>query len=178
MSLFPPGMAKNGVSSRFYGLDTRVPRVTIVMMARHLLPLVAAVLAAAACAKGRHLTMLEEEMVRFRAENERIRAEDLEAEYERQKARSERLSEDLLALVRERDRLYGEYDALRAELARLQRERKGATERRDALAKTLADARAELARLKAEVEAERAAVAAAEAERKELEARRAAAGGP
>jgi len=157
-------------------MDTPGRGVKITVMAGRLLT--TALLAAAflaGCRNGRGLNMLEREMLRFRAENERIRGEDLQAEYDRQKSKADALSEDLLALTRQRDRLFAEYDALRADLARLERERKGAEDRRDALARMLADTRAELTRLKQQIEAERQALAAAAEERTKLDA--AAAGG-
>lgn len=132
-------------------------------------------LVVAGCAHQKQLNLLEKEKLQFRADNEKIRAEDLEDRYEEQKKKADELSAELLTLGRERDRLYGEYDAVRAETVRLERDVKTAGDRRGALAQALAESRAESANLQAELEAERkkveeleAQLAAAQAKHTEL----------
>ncbi len=100
-----------------------------------------------ACAAPAGRTDLDREVLAFKAENERIRAEDLGREYEDQKRKADALAAQLIGVQRERERLYGEYDALRGELATLRRQR---------------------AALAAEVEAAKAALAALEAEAQQL----------
>lgn len=127
-------------------------------------------LLAAGCAHRKQLSLLEKEKLQFRAENEKLRAEDLEDRYQQQKKKADALSRDLLALERERDVLYGQYDMLRGETVRLDREVKVSGERVGAMTKALADAKAEEAKLLAELDAERKAIAELESQ---LEAARA-----
>lgn len=124
----------------------------------------------AGCAHRKQLSLLEKEKLQFRAENEKLRAEDLEDRYQQQKKKADALSRDLLALERERDVLYGQYDMLRGETVRLDREVKVSGERVGAMTKALADAKAEEAKLLAELDAERKAIAELESQ---LEAARA-----
>jgi chromosome segregation ATPase len=129
----------------------------------------------AACASHRNeLNLLEREKLQFRAENEKIRAEDLEDRYAKQKRKADALSAELLQLERDRDRLYGEYDMLRGETVRLEREVKVSGERREGLTKAVAEAKAEAARLQAELEAERKAVADLEEQLRAAQAKHAA----
>jgi len=102
--------------------------------------------------RGRTLNFLERESLLFRADNEEIRVEDLEKRYEKNKARADRLSADLLALDHRRDELYEEYDALRAELVQ-------ARKQRDEAARALKRARAERRRLELALKKEEAALA-------------------
>jgi chromosome segregation ATPase len=124
----------------------------------------------AGCAHRKQMNLLEKEKLQFRAENESLRAEDLEDRYQQQKKKADALSRDLLALERDRDRLYGQYDVLRGEVVRLEREVKVSGERSGAMAKALAEAKAEEAKLQAELDAERKAIAELETQ---LEAARA-----
>lgn len=121
-------------------------------------------LVVAGCAHRKQLNLLEKEKLQFRAENEKLRAEDLEDRYQQQKKKADALSKELLALERDRDRLYGEYDMVRGESVRLDREVKGSGERCGAMAKALAEAKAEEARLQAELDAERKAIEELEAQ--------------
>ena len=87
---------------------------------RQLLPL----LLVLGCATNKDkLTLIERESLTFKAENERIRADDLEARYYAGRAKADRLAAEVLQLGVERDRLYDEYDRARAELATLHRKR-------------------------------------------------------
>ena len=139
-----------------------------------------ALLILAACAGRKDdLNLIEREMYRFRAENEAIRAEDLQRAYLRQKRKADALSEDLLALTRHRDELYAKFDALRAETARMERDRKVAVARLGQLKAALGKARKESAQVQAQLEAEKKALAAlrreldkTRAERREAEAKR------
>jgi chromosome segregation ATPase len=101
------------------------------------------------------ITWLERETLAFKAENERIRAEDLEKTYEKQKARSDALNADILALAEQREKLYAEYDRLKGEIERIKRERKQAKVDFDARAAELAQLRKQLGTLGAELEKER-----------------------
>jgi chromosome segregation ATPase len=126
----------------------------------------------AACTSHRNeLNLLEREKLEFRAENEKIRAEDLEERYAQQKRKADALSAELLALELDRDRLYGEYDMLRGEAVRLEREVKVSGERREGLTKALAESKAETARLQAELEAEKKAIADLEEQLRAAEAK-------
>ena len=124
----------------------------------------------AGCSRRRTLNRIEYERLSFRAENETVRAEDLEERYRRQKRKSDALSDELLALSRERDRLYGEYDELRGQLARVDHDAQAAQKKKTALAKALQKAKADVAELTKAVAQERKAVA--ELERQLAEARR------
>jgi chromosome segregation ATPase len=124
----------------------------------------------AACAHQRQLNLLERETLRFRAENETIRAEDLERRYTDQKRKADALSAELLSLERERDRLYNRYDVLRGEVVRLEREVQVAGERQGTLKQATDAAKAEATRLEEELAKERQAI---EALRQRLEAARA-----
>jgi len=122
-----------------------------------LIPLVAA------CVAPAERTLLEREVAGFKAENERIRAEDLEADYESQKRKADALAQELIGVQRARDRLYREYDALRAEIATLR-------VRRDAAAAEVASARADLAELETQAQQLAAAVEQARVEAERLRA--------
>ncbi len=130
-------------------------------------------LVVAGCAHRKQLNLLEKEKLQFRAENETLRAEDLEERYRQQKKKADALSKELLALERDRDRLYGEYDMARAETVRLERDVKACGERCGAMTKALAEAKAEEARLQAELDAERKAVAALEEQLRAAQAKHA-----
>jgi chromosome segregation ATPase len=123
----------------------------------------------AACAHQRQLNLLERETLRFRAENETIRAEDLEQRYADQKRKADALSAELLTLERDRDRLYGRYDVLRGEVVRLEREVQLAGERHGALTQATDAAKALVKRLEEELAKERQAI---EALRQRLDAAR------
>jgi len=127
----------------------------------------------AGCAHQKQLNLLEREKLEFRAENERIRAEDLEERYRQQKQKSDALAAELLTLQRDRDRLYGEYDMLRGETVRLERDVKASGERRDALAQSLAQAKAAVASMEAELEAEQKVVAQLEEQLRAAQAKHA-----
>jgi len=127
----------------------------------------------AGCAHQKQLNLLEREKLEFRAENEKIRAEDLEDRYRQQKQKADALSAEVLALDRDRDRLYGEYDVLRGETVRLERDVKASGERRTALAQALAEAKAETARMEAELDAERRIVAQLEEQMRAAQAKHA-----
>jgi predicted RNase H-like nuclease (RuvC/YqgF family) len=116
------------------------------------------------CAHKKQLNLLEKEKLQFRAENEKLRAEDLEDRYREQKKKADALSSELLALERDRDRLYTQYDLARGETVRLERELKVSGERQGAMAQALAQGKAEEARLQAELEAERKAIQELEAQ--------------
>lgn len=125
------------------------------------------------CAHQKQLSLLEKEKLQFRAENEKLRAEDLEDRYQQQKKKADALSRELLALERDRDALYGQYDLLRGETVRLDREVKASGERAGAMTKALADAKAEEARLQAELDAERKAIADLEEQLRTAQGKRA-----
>jgi chromosome segregation ATPase len=124
-----------------------------------------ALVALAAC-KSRSLNFLEREAAKFRTQNEEIRDEDLEARYERAKAKADALDAVLLALQQRRDDLYARYDELRAEIARLGRDGAAAEQERGALAKALVETRARAAALLTVLVA---VVKAAEAVERELD---------
>lgn len=67
------------------------------------------------------LSLLEHEMIVFRAESEGARVEALKADYERDRKRADELSAELLLLAREREELYERYDRLSADVAGLKR---------------------------------------------------------
>lgn len=130
-------------------------------------------LVAVACQSGPDdISLLELESLRFKAQNEEIRVEELIAEYDKRKARADRLSEQLLVLQRRKEGDYERYDAVRADLARLQREHAAAVEARDTASAALAAARGEKARLSKALEVERRAIAGLEAELAKLAAKR------
>lgn len=128
----------------------------------------------AACAHRNDLNLLERERMQFRAENEKIRAEDLEDRYEQQKKKADQLSLELLALEQDRDRMYVQYDLLRGETVRLERDVKVSGESREGLSKALADSKAEAARLQAALEAERKTIAELEEQLRLAQAKHAA----
>ncbi len=130
-------------------------------------------LVVAGCAHKKQLNLLEKEKLQFRAENEALRVEDLEDRYRQQKKRADALSKELLALERDRDRLYGQYDMARGETVRLERDVKACGERCGAMAKALAEAKAEEARLQAELDAEKKAIAALEEQLRAAQAKHA-----
>ncbi|MHC4959750.1 MAG: hypothetical protein ACYTGN_15400 [Planctomycetota bacterium] len=115
-----------------------------------LLPL----LLAAGC-QTNEMSWLERETRAFKAENEEVRAQDLERQYEKQKARADSLSNDILALAKERERLYSDYDRLKGEIERIKRDRKQAKVDFDARAAELAQLRKEVGTLGAQLEKER-----------------------
>jgi len=131
--------------------------------------------AAAACKSGPDdMNLLQLESLRFKAENEEIRAADLQARYDKRKARADRLAAQLLELQHRKEQDYAAYDGLRSELARLERDHAAAVAEREAAAAALEAARAERKRLSAELAAERAGIEQLEAELAKLEAKRAA----
>jgi chromosome segregation ATPase len=133
--------------------------------------LFAATLLLGACASRQSLNLLEREHLLFKAENERIRAEDLEARYRTQKRKADALSDEVFALGQERDSLYARYDGLRSDMAE-KREAVTVFEREHAaLGKALEEVRAEVARLKAELEKVRTESEALERELEEARAR-------
>ena len=107
--------------------------------------------------RSHDLGLLDNEIRRFKVENETIRAEDLEARFKKQKARADALSERLLALAREREERYVEYDRLKRELAALHRSRATATKEKAALEKSLGQLAGDIAKMKAQLAKERKA---------------------
>lgn len=119
----------------------------------------------AACAGRRHkLNLLEQEKLKFKAENEEIRAEHLQARYDEQKRKADALSDELLALMRHRDELYDAYDKLCSDVAKLERDQQAKTQQKAGLVKQVQATQAEVAKLKAQLEKERKAIAALEKE--------------
>ena len=118
----------------------------------------------AACANRRQLTLLEQEKLKFKAENETVRMEGLQARYDDQKRKADALSDELLALMRHRDELYDAYDDLRSDVGRLERDRQGKTQQKAGLVKQVQATQAEVAKLKAQLEKEKKAIAALEKE--------------
>ena len=134
----------------------------------------------AACSTNKDLNFLERESLEFKASNETIRAEDLEQEYEKQRRRADTLSEQVLAVGRERDRLFATYDDLRAATARSQRQLAEQKKQKAALDKAVRQTNAEMAKLKKQLEEARKQtetlrkeIAAERAKREALEAERA-----
>jgi len=119
----------------------------------------------AACA-GRHrkLSLLEQEKLRFKAENEAIRRDDLQARYNDQKRKTDALSDELLALMRHRDELFDAYDALRSDVSRLERDRQAKTKQKAGLVKQVQATQAEVAKLTAQLEKQKKAIAVLEKE--------------
>jgi len=128
----------------------------------------------AACGGRGRLNLLERERLRFKAENETIRVEDLQARYDEQKRKADALSLEVLALQQRRDRLYGEYDLARGEVARLERDGAAAAERRAALQKSLEELQAEVHDLQAKLEKEQEVAAGLEQKLEEARRRNAA----
>jgi chromosome segregation ATPase len=119
----------------------------------------------AACANRRQkLNLLEQEKLKFKAENEAVRLDDLQARYDEQKRKADALSDELLALMRHRDELYDAYDDLRSDVARLERDRQAKTQQKAGLVKQVQATQAEVAKLKAQLEKEKKAIAALEKE--------------
>ena len=118
----------------------------------------------AACANRQNLSLLEQEKLRFKAENESVRMEDLQERYDVQKRKTDALSEELLALMRHRDELFDAYDALRSDVSRLERDRQSKTQQKAGLVKQVQATQAEAAKLKAQLEKHKAAIAALEKE--------------
>jgi len=132
-----------------------------------------------ACAGRDELNLIEQETLAFKAENEAIRADDLEARYKRDKARADLLSADVLALGEERTRLYDRYDKLLAEVAKVDRDAAAARKRKVQLSGELAQLRKETQALQAELTKQRALhkklksdLAEAEANTRALKARK------
>jgi chromosome segregation ATPase len=119
----------------------------------------------AACASRRQkLNLLEQEKLKFKAENESVRLDDLQARYDHQKRKADALSEELLALMRHRDELYDAYDELRSDVAHLERDRQKKAQQKAGLVKQVQATQAEAAKLKAQLEKEKKAIAALEKE--------------
>jgi chromosome segregation ATPase len=119
----------------------------------------------AACSSRRaKLNMLEEEKLKFKAENEAVRMDDLQTRYDVQKRKADALSDELLALMRHRDELYDAYDELRSDIAHLERDRQSKTQQKANLAKQVKAVQAESAKLKAQLAKEKKAIAALEKE--------------
>ena len=74
-------------------------------------------LALAACRNQRNIDILEREMLRYRADNEDLRAEKLEERYVEQREKADRLALRVRAVSRERDALYLQYDTVRKQLS-------------------------------------------------------------
>jgi len=130
-------------------------------------------LLAASCRTGMDdMNLLQLESLRFKAENEEIRAEDLKARYEKRKRRADRLADQLLELQHRKEEDFAAYDRLRGELARVERDRVAAEEERAAAAAALEQAKAERLRLSAALAAERGEIEKLEAELAKLEAKR------
>jgi len=110
------------------------------------------------------LNLLELESLRFKAENEEIRAEDLQARYAKRKERADRLAAELLALQHKKEEGYAEYDKLRADLAQLEKDRAAADRTRGETAAALQKLQGEKKRLDAELAKERAEIARLQAE--------------
>jgi len=130
--------------------------------------------AVAACGGRGRLNLLEREKLRFKAENETIRVEDLQARYDEQKRKADALSREVLALQQRRDRLYGEYDVARGEIVRLEKDSAAAAERRAALQKSLEELQAEVRDLQAKLGKEQEVAAGLEQQLEELRRRNAA----
>jgi len=127
----------------------------------------------AACSGDRNnLNLIEREMLRYKVDNEGLRGADLAARYKALKRKADQLSADLLALGRERDRLYEEYDARRSELAALARRSRAAAERKAAMDKDLAQLRRAAQQLEREVAAERKSIAGLRQELEKLKRER------
>jgi len=124
----------------------------------------------AACTSNKDLNFLERESLQFKSTNEGIRAEDLEREYERQRRRADTLSEQVLAVGRERDRLFASYDDLRASTARTQRQLAEQRKQQAALQAAVKQTEAEMGKLKKQLDETRKQT---EGLRKEIEAERA-----
>jgi len=119
----------------------------------------------AACANRRQkLTLLEQEKLKFKAENETVRVDDLQVRYDDQKRKADALSDELLALMRHRDELYDAYDDLRSDVGRLERDRQAKTQQKAGLVKQVQATQAEVAKLKAQLDKEKKAIAALEKE--------------
>jgi len=134
-------------------------------------------LLAAGCSGKGQLNLLEQETTRFKAENKRVRAASLEAEFERNRRRADTLSEQVLAVGRERDRLYRQYDDLRSELSRSSHQLAEGRKRKVAVETSLRKLQADLKKLHQQLETERKAgdtlqkqLEAATARRRALEA--------
>lgn len=137
---------------------------------------VVAVGLSSACKSGPDdMTLLDLESLRFKVANESVRADDLQAAYEKRRARADRLSLDLLALQAERERQHGEFDRVHGEFVRLEREHAQAVRDRDAAAAALQKVTAERKKLSAALDAERAALIKLQAELDKVRAHRAAA---
>jgi len=158
-----PDLRRIRDSADAYRVDTPRAKGTIGKMRRGALLLL---FAAASCRSGKSdLNLLELETLRFKAENEEIRADDLQARYEKRKARSDRLAAQLLALQKKKEEGFAAYDRLRADLAKLERDR-AHTEA------ALAKAQEERKRITAALAEERAAIEKLESELETLEAKR------
>ncbi|MCZ6573221.1 MAG: hypothetical protein ACE10D_12955 [Planctomycetota bacterium] len=70
-----------------------------------------------ACRNQRNIDILEREMLRYRADNEDLRAEKLEERYVEQREKADRLALRVRAVSRERDALYVQYDTVRKQLS-------------------------------------------------------------
>ena len=125
----------------------------------------------AGCRSDRELDLLERERLSFKAENERIRARDLEEDWEKARRRSDTLSEQVLAVGRERDRLYARYDELRGDLARDRRDLAEAERQKGALNEQLGELRKRIGELEKELEEGRARLEKLEREAAEVRAR-------
>ena len=125
----------------------------------------------AACHNQRNIDILEREMLRYRADNEELRAEKLEEMYAAQREKADRLALRVREVSRERDALYTQYDSVRKQLSD-QRKLQGeiakqtaavqaALEKEEAALKALqaklADARKDVEALKNELEKAEAA---------------------
>ena len=136
-------------------------------------------MAVAACKSRNDLNWLEQEKIRFKAENEEIRAKDLQAEFDKSKRRSDALNDDVLDLAQEREQLYADYDRLKGEIARMSRDREAKKIEFAAVAQELKDLRQKVGQLGAALEKERKLyddltrqLKDAEARRKALEAKK------
>jgi len=119
----------------------------------------------AACADRRQkLNLLEQEKLQFKAENESVRMDDLQTRYDDQKRKTDALSDELLGLMRHRDELFDAYDALRSDVSRLERDRQAKTQQKAGLVKQVQATQAEVAKLKAQLDKQKAAIAALEKE--------------
>jgi len=148
-------------------------------MARRRLLLLAAlpILAAAGgCRSGKDLDLLERERLSFKAENERIRAQDLEKAWEQARRRSDTLSEQVLAVGQERDRLYTRYDKLRSDLAHNRRDLAQAEKEQADLDAKLAAVKKRIAELEQELADGQARLAELERQAAEARAKEEAAG--
>ncbi|MHC4940435.1 MAG: hypothetical protein ACYTHK_15960 [Planctomycetota bacterium] len=128
---------------------------------------------AAACKSGPDdMNLLELNSLKFKAENEEIRAEDLQREYEKRKARSDRLAARLLELQHAKETAYADYDRLRSEIKRLEREHAAAVEDRNQAAAALKGAQLERKRLSEALAKERAEIERLSTELDQLAAKR------